>query len=81
MGSLYDYINSKRSEEMDMDHIMTWATDVAKGNIALCLLTELVATFSYSNLAAYIINMLFYVLRSLAFEEQKEYEFFNLPYR
>uniref|UniRef100_A0A286XZS2 Mitogen-activated protein kinase kinase kinase 20 n=1 Tax=Cavia porcellus TaxID=10141 RepID=A0A286XZS2_CAVPO len=31
MGSLYDYINSKRSEEMDMDHIMTWATDVAKG--------------------------------------------------
>ncbi|CAO2597079.1 Mitogen-activated protein kinase kinase kinase 20 [Lemmus lemmus] len=31
LGSLYDYINSNRSEEMDMDHIMTWATDVAKG--------------------------------------------------
>uniref|UniRef100_G3TIB2 Protein kinase domain-containing protein n=1 Tax=Loxodonta africana TaxID=9785 RepID=G3TIB2_LOXAF len=30
LGSLYDYINSNRSEEMDMDHIMTWATDVAK---------------------------------------------------
>ncbi|XP_042302649.1 mitogen-activated protein kinase kinase kinase 20 isoform X2 [Sceloporus undulatus] len=30
-GSLYDYINSNRSEEMDMDHIMTWATDIAKG--------------------------------------------------
>ncbi|KAM4626517.1 mitogen-activated protein kinase kinase kinase 20 isoform 1-T1 [Discoglossus pictus] len=30
-GSLYDYINSNRSEEMDMDHIMAWATDVAKG--------------------------------------------------
>ncbi|XP_055456276.1 mitogen-activated protein kinase kinase kinase 20 isoform X1 [Psammomys obesus] len=31
LGSLYDYINSNRSEEMDMAHIMTWATDVAKG--------------------------------------------------
>ncbi|XP_051705372.2 mitogen-activated protein kinase kinase kinase 20 isoform X2 [Oryctolagus cuniculus] len=31
LGSLYDYINSNKSEEMDMDHIMTWATDVAKG--------------------------------------------------
>ncbi|KAM5280128.1 mitogen-activated protein kinase kinase kinase 20 [Ctenodactylus gundi] len=31
LGSLYDYINSNRSEEMDMGHIMTWATDVAKG--------------------------------------------------
>ncbi|MEE6489657.1 hypothetical protein FKM82_015637 [Ascaphus truei] len=30
-GSLYDYINSNRSEDMDMDHIMAWATDVAKG--------------------------------------------------
>lgn len=42
LGSLYDYINSNRSEEMDMDHIMTWATDVAKGNEASCVLTELV---------------------------------------
>lgn len=38
LGSLYDYINSNRSEEMDMDHIMTWATDVAKGNVS-CILT------------------------------------------
>lgn len=30
-GSLFDYINSNKSEEMDMDHIMTWATDIAKG--------------------------------------------------
>ncbi|XP_039176601.1 mitogen-activated protein kinase kinase kinase 20 isoform X3 [Crotalus tigris] len=30
-GSLYDYINSNRSEEMDMEHIMTWAMDIAKG--------------------------------------------------
>ncbi|KAG8559610.1 hypothetical protein GDO81_017393 [Engystomops pustulosus] len=30
-GSLYDYINSNRSEDMDMEQIMTWATDVAKG--------------------------------------------------
>ena len=36
LGSLYDYINSNRSEEMDMDHIMTWATDVAKGNNNAC---------------------------------------------
>ncbi|XP_039350916.1 mitogen-activated protein kinase kinase kinase 20 isoform X2 [Mauremys reevesii] len=31
VGSLYDYINSNRSEDMDMEHIMTWATDIAKG--------------------------------------------------
>ena len=37
LGSLYDYINSNRSEEMDMDHIMTWATEVAKGNVS-CIL-------------------------------------------
>ncbi|XP_069081461.1 mitogen-activated protein kinase kinase kinase 20 isoform X3 [Pleurodeles waltl] len=30
-GSLYDYINSTRSEEMDIDQIMAWSTDVAKG--------------------------------------------------
>uniref|UniRef100_A0A8C5WFA1 Protein kinase domain-containing protein n=1 Tax=Leptobrachium leishanense TaxID=445787 RepID=A0A8C5WFA1_9ANUR len=30
-GSLYDYINSNRSEDMDMDHIMAWSMDVAKG--------------------------------------------------
>ncbi|XP_044159658.1 mitogen-activated protein kinase kinase kinase 20 isoform X1 [Bufo gargarizans] len=30
-GSLYDFINSNRSEDMDMEHIMAWATDVAKG--------------------------------------------------
>lgn len=40
LGSLYDYINSNKSEEMDMDHIMTWATDVAKGNSAYCVLAE-----------------------------------------
>lgn len=44
LGSLYDYINSNRSEEMDMDHIMTWATDVAKGNNASYILIELVET-------------------------------------
>uniref|UniRef100_A0A8C3F8M2 Mitogen-activated protein kinase kinase kinase 20 n=1 Tax=Chrysemys picta bellii TaxID=8478 RepID=A0A8C3F8M2_CHRPI len=31
VGSLYDYINSNRSEDMDMEHMMTWATDIAKG--------------------------------------------------
>ncbi|XP_067891531.1 mitogen-activated protein kinase kinase kinase 20-like isoform X3 [Heterodontus francisci] len=30
-GSLYDYLSSAKSEEMDMDQIMTWATDIAKG--------------------------------------------------
>ncbi|XP_053326470.1 mitogen-activated protein kinase kinase kinase 20 isoform X1 [Spea bombifrons] len=30
-GSLYDYINSNMSEEMDMEHIMAWSMDVAKG--------------------------------------------------
>ncbi|XP_067843657.1 mitogen-activated protein kinase kinase kinase 20-like isoform X1 [Heptranchias perlo] len=30
-GSLYDYLSSAESEEMDMDQIMTWATDIAKG--------------------------------------------------
>ncbi|XP_048455002.1 mitogen-activated protein kinase kinase kinase 20-like isoform X2 [Rhincodon typus] len=30
-GSLYDYLSSAKSEEMDMGQIMTWATDIAKG--------------------------------------------------
>ncbi|KAM6986584.1 mitogen-activated protein kinase kinase kinase 20 isoform 1-T1 [Aplochiton taeniatus] len=30
-GSLYDYLSSEGSEEMDMGQIMTWATEIAKG--------------------------------------------------
>ncbi|XP_039613571.1 mitogen-activated protein kinase kinase kinase 20 isoform X1 [Polypterus senegalus] len=30
-GSLYDYLSSAKSEEMDMGQIMTWAMDIAKG--------------------------------------------------
>ncbi|KAK1166138.1 mitogen-activated protein kinase kinase kinase 20-like isoform X1 [Acipenser oxyrinchus oxyrinchus] len=30
-GSLYDYLSSDESEKMDMDHIMTWAMEIAKG--------------------------------------------------
>uniref|UniRef100_A0A8C9VXQ6 Protein kinase domain-containing protein n=1 Tax=Scleropages formosus TaxID=113540 RepID=A0A8C9VXQ6_SCLFO len=30
-GSLYDYLSSDESEEMDMTQIMTWAADIAKG--------------------------------------------------
>ncbi|XP_053733938.1 mitogen-activated protein kinase kinase kinase 20 isoform X2 [Synchiropus splendidus] len=30
-GSLYDYLSSDASEEMDMDHIMTWAVEIARG--------------------------------------------------
>ncbi|KAL4635835.1 mitogen-activated protein kinase kinase kinase MLT isoform X1 [Arapaima gigas] len=30
-GSLYDYLSSDESEEMDMGQIMTWAMDIAKG--------------------------------------------------
>uniref|UniRef100_A0A6Q2Y1V8 Protein kinase domain-containing protein n=1 Tax=Esox lucius TaxID=8010 RepID=A0A6Q2Y1V8_ESOLU len=30
-GSLYDYLSSKQSEEMDMEQIMTWAMEIAKG--------------------------------------------------
>ncbi|XP_072117957.1 mitogen-activated protein kinase kinase kinase 20-like isoform X3 [Mobula birostris] len=30
-GSLFDYLSSDESEEMDMDQIMAWATDIAKG--------------------------------------------------
>ncbi|XP_048834956.1 protein kinase Npk [Brienomyrus brachyistius] len=30
-GSLYEYLSSEESEEMDMGQIMTWATDIAKG--------------------------------------------------
>ncbi|MGH0120375.1 UNVERIFIED_CONTAM: hypothetical protein FKN15_039178, partial [Acipenser sinensis] len=29
-GSLYDYLSSDESEKMDMDHIMTWAMEIAK---------------------------------------------------
>ncbi|KAM6948345.1 mitogen-activated protein kinase kinase kinase 12-like [Aplochiton taeniatus] len=30
-GSLYDYLSSDQSEEMDMEQIMTWAMQIAKG--------------------------------------------------
>ncbi|XP_061579491.1 mitogen-activated protein kinase kinase kinase 20 isoform X1 [Cololabis saira] len=30
-GSLYDYLSSDKSEEMDMGQIMTWAAEIAKG--------------------------------------------------
>ncbi|XP_041119418.1 mitogen-activated protein kinase kinase kinase 20-like [Polyodon spathula] len=30
-GSLYDYLSSDESEKMDMDHVMTWAMEIAKG--------------------------------------------------
>ncbi|XP_061648339.1 mitogen-activated protein kinase kinase kinase 20 isoform X1 [Phyllopteryx taeniolatus] len=30
-GSLYDYLSCDESEEMDMGHIMTWATEIARG--------------------------------------------------
>lgn len=30
-GSLYDYLSSDESEEMDMGQIMTWAVEIARG--------------------------------------------------
>uniref|UniRef100_G3PRT1 Protein kinase domain-containing protein n=1 Tax=Gasterosteus aculeatus aculeatus TaxID=481459 RepID=G3PRT1_GASAC len=30
-GSLYEYLSSEQSEEMDMEQIMTWAIEIAKG--------------------------------------------------
>ncbi|KAF3699209.1 Mitogen-activated protein kinase kinase kinase 20 [Channa argus] len=30
-GSLYEYLSSEQSEEMDMEQIMTWALQIAKG--------------------------------------------------
>nr|AAI71673.1 LOC405768 protein [Danio rerio] len=30
-GSLYEYLSSADSEEMDMDQVMTWAMEIAKG--------------------------------------------------
>ncbi|KAL0966380.1 hypothetical protein UPYG_G00294620 [Umbra pygmaea] len=30
-GSLYDYLSSEQSEEMDMEQIMSWAMEIAKG--------------------------------------------------
>lgn len=33
-GSLYEYLSSADSEEMNMDQVMTWAMEFAKG---LCL--------------------------------------------
>lgn len=33
-GSLYEYLSSPDSEEMDMGQVMTWAVDIAKG---MCL--------------------------------------------
>lgn len=39
-GSLYEYLSSEQSEEMDMEQIMTWAIQIAKGTS--CLLTNVV---------------------------------------
>lgn len=36
-GSLYDYLSSDESEEMDMVQIMTWATEIAKGEAEVYL--------------------------------------------
>jgi len=33
-GSLYEYLSSADSEEMDMGQVMTWAMEIAKG---MCL--------------------------------------------
>lgn len=30
-GSLYEYLASEQSEEMDMNQIMTWAIQISKG--------------------------------------------------
>lgn len=30
-GSLYEYLSSEESEEMDMGQVMTWAMEIAKG--------------------------------------------------
>ncbi|XP_035264909.1 mitogen-activated protein kinase kinase kinase 20 isoform X1 [Anguilla anguilla] len=30
-GSLYEYLSSEESEEMDMEQVMTWAMEIAKG--------------------------------------------------
>ena len=30
-GSLYDFLSSEASWAMDMQHVMTWAIDIAKG--------------------------------------------------
>ena len=32
-GSLYEYLSSEQSEEMDMEQIMTWAIQIAKGTL------------------------------------------------
>lgn len=30
-GSLYDYLSSDKSQEMEMGQIMTWAAEIARG--------------------------------------------------
>lgn len=32
-GSLYEYLSSEQSEEMDMEQIMAWAIQIAKGTM------------------------------------------------
>uniref|UniRef100_A0A674DA69 Mitogen-activated protein kinase kinase kinase 20-like n=1 Tax=Salmo trutta TaxID=8032 RepID=A0A674DA69_SALTR len=37
-GSLYDYLSSAESEEMDQEQVMTWAMEIAKGTVMIhCL--------------------------------------------
>uniref|UniRef100_A0A8C7L9E1 Mitogen-activated protein kinase kinase kinase 20 n=1 Tax=Oncorhynchus kisutch TaxID=8019 RepID=A0A8C7L9E1_ONCKI len=34
-GSLYDYLSSAESEEMDLGQVMTWAMEIAKGTVTI----------------------------------------------
>lgn len=34
-GSLYDYLSSAESEEMDQEQVMTWAMEIAKGTVTI----------------------------------------------
>lgn len=52
-GSLYEYLSSEQSEEMDMEQIMAWAIQIAKGTaeettLMKCLCVRAVVSFIYS---------------------------------
>lgn len=50
-GSLYDYLSSDESEEMDIGHIMTWATEIARGNIR-----STISKFTFENSTVIAMN-------------------------
>lgn len=67
-GSLYDYLSSDESEEMDMGQIMTWAAEIARGTFQNCISVAIVYTsakcFLYTFFLLFVFRDALFTFRS-----------------